>query len=114
MLKITEEFEGGDYLIVSVEGLKEFKYGNELSSLLKQYAEKVNKALIIDLDKVTFIHSMFINSLVVTRNLLHEKGIELWLFNVNDAVSQVLTVTNIDKIVKVLPDRKALDKQINS
>ncbi|MBC0855540.1 STAS domain-containing protein [Pantoea stewartii] len=71
-----------------------------------------NKALIVDFSKIDFIDSSGLGTLVSLLKLMNGKG-EMTLCALNANIQKMFTLTRMDRIFRICPDRSAALAQLN-
>jgi stage II sporulation protein AA (anti-sigma F factor antagonist) len=64
----------------------------------------VNKRVMVDLSKVTFLGSMGLRSLLLPARAILARGGTIVIFGANEPVRQVLKTSGIDTLIPVYPD----------
>ena len=72
------------------------------SALLNEGKNKI----VLDLSNTVYISSIVIASLVFMRKRAKESGGSFIICNIGDSVKEILTITNLDKILDIVDDRQ--------
>lgn len=70
------------------------------------------KALIVDFSKIDFIDSSGLGTLVSLLKMMNGKG-EMTLCALNPGIRNMFTLTRMDRIFRICPDRAAAIAQLN-
>ena len=98
----TEELPGG-ILRVILDGSLDIAGASAIDMEMNIIAGS-QKAVLIDLAKVTFIGSMGLRSLVLPARAIKNRGGKIALLNPNENVAQVLKTSGIDTMLPVYYD----------
>jgi anti-sigma B factor antagonist len=81
--------------------------GQALSAVIEQSA---NPKVLIDFAAVDHLSSAALGMLINVNNKMKERGGQLRLTNIKPQIMEVFTITNLNKLFKILPHRpEALD-----
>jgi anti-sigma B factor antagonist len=73
-----------------------------------------SKALVVDLEKVSFIASLGVRTLMVSAKTLIRHGADMAVCGANENVEKVLRSTGFDEIVGIYPDFAAASEAMRS
>ena len=80
------------------------------SRLLEIIAHKPEK-MSIDMESVDFIDSAFLGVLVSVFKTAKSEGIDIALFSLRSNVKAVFSLTRLDRLIPIYPDRKAVERK---
>jgi anti-sigma B factor antagonist len=100
---ITTEELPGDIVRVILDGSLDIA-GAAAIDLRMNVIAGANKALMIDLQNVTFIGSMGLRSLLLPARAVLNRGGTIVAFGPSEAVHQVLTTSGLDTLIPVYHD----------
>ncbi|MBF0274304.1 MAG: STAS domain-containing protein [Nitrospinae bacterium] len=112
MIEITEECREKKYIVVMVNDWKKCKYASSLMQFIREEYKEELCSVFLDLKKVEFINSTFINALVVCYKELEKSHVQLYLLNVNDFVARTLKVTGLESVLKSFDSKNEALKSI--
>lgn len=101
----TQELEGG-VTQVALDGRLDIAGAAAVDLKMNLVAGSANK-LLIDLQKVTFLGSMGLRSLVLPARAVHSRGGKVVLFAPIEMVESVLKTSGIDTLLPIHHDRAA-------
>jgi len=78
--------------------------GHPLQELIRDFAVKGHKNIVLNLHDVAFIDSSGIGDLVGSATTLRKQGGDLKVVNPSMVVQQLLRVTRLDTVIDVKPD----------
>lgn len=99
-LKI-EETKLENQLVLKVEGRLNAITTEELQKMLMEKIEKADNDIILDCEKLSFISSAGLRTLLIGQKALQKKGYSLELLHVGKTMMRVLEMTGFDKMLKV-------------
>lgn len=102
MINIVKEVRG-NYLVIKLSG----KIGGEASIEMYREVKRVlqdhtKENLVLDFSKLDFIDSSGLGSLVAVNSTLLKQGRSLILASVPDNLLDLLKITNLDRILKIV------------
>lgn len=98
----TQEMDGG-ITRVALDGRMDIAGAAAVDMKMNLIAGSAKK-LLIDLQKVTFLGSMGLRSIVLPARAVHSKGGKVVLFAPNEMVEGVLKASNIDTLLPIHHD----------
>ena len=94
----------GDSLLISVGGrldtITHVNFEKELDAILSEDMDGV-KSLTLDFVTLEYISSAGLRSLLKLQKDLNSRNVTLIIINPNDLVTDVLSITGIDQLIKV-------------
>lgn len=99
-LKI-EEAKLGEHLVLKLEGRLNAITTEEFQSILLDRTKNTWDNIILDCEKLEFISSAGLRSLLIGQKELQKKGYGLELLNVGSSMMRVLKMTGFDRMLKV-------------
>ena len=99
-LKI-EETKLENQLVLKVEGRLNAITTEELQKMLMEKIEKADNDIILDCEKLSFISSAGLRTLLIGQKEQQKKGYSLELLHVGKTMMRVLEMTGFDKMLKV-------------
>jgi anti-sigma B factor antagonist len=95
----------GDIVVLDISGRITLGEGNvELRELVRDFAEKGNKRIILNLNAVNYVDSSGLGELVKTHTTLRNKGGELKLANLNRRINDLLQITRLSAVFDIHQD----------
>lgn len=91
-------------VVVALDGEVDLQHSPTLRRVLLKAVEN-DLPVLVNLEKVAYIDSSGIASLVEALQTARGKGIDLVLVSVSEAVSRVLKLARLDKVFKIAEDR---------
>ena len=101
----TQEIDGG-ITKVDLDGRMDIAGAAEVDMKMNLIAGSAKK-LLIDLEKVSFLGSMGLRSIVFPARAVHSRGGKVVLFKPNEMVESVLKTSGIDSLLPVRHDLAA-------
>jgi anti-anti-sigma factor len=98
----TEEMPGGVIRVI-LDGRLDIE-GSAAIDLKMNVIAGSRKAVLVDLQKVTFLGSMGLRALVAPAQAIKGRGGKMVLFGPNEMVEKVLKTSGIDTVIPVRPD----------
>ncbi|POF33800.1 STAS domain-containing protein [Roseibium marinum] len=89
------------FAVVSPAGKLDTLSARTFEAYLKSLVEQKSGTLLIDMEKVDYVTSFGLRSLLIIAKLLAPSGDKLVLFQVNPSVYEVLKISGFLKILKV-------------
>ncbi|MGQ0612459.1 MAG: STAS domain-containing protein [Planctomycetaceae bacterium] len=105
-MKVNRETRNTDVL-VSVQGSVDIYSSPELRGELKVALEQRAPRIVIDLEKVTFVDSSGLATLIEALQRVHEYQGKLVLCGLKATVLSVFQLTNLDNLFEIRPNVKA-------
>lgn len=93
-------------VVVTLDGEVDLQHSPTLRRVLLKAVEN-DLPVLVNLEKVAYIDSSGIASLVEALQTARGRGIDLVLVSVSDAVARVLKLARLDKVFKIAADRAA-------
>src|ERR1700694_6353607 len=98
----TEELEGGITRVV-LDGRLDIMGAQEIDLKMNVIAGS-KKAVLVDMQKVSFIGSMGLRTLVTPAQAIRRRGGKVVLFRPNEMVEKVLKSSAIDTLIPIHPE----------
>lgn len=105
------EYLGGDLLVVAIDGRIENKNAEELNEFLLSAISETEKCLLIDLDKVPFMHATAISVLLGILKLAKSSDKRLLLCDLSDSIKKLFLLTRMVDIFDISRSRKDTIKE---
>jgi anti-anti-sigma factor len=99
-MKVSQD---GEIAHVVLDGRFDIQGAQEVDSRFEEVA-KSSKALIVDLDKVSFLASLGIRTLMLSAKTLIRNGGELAVCGASESVEKVLRTTGFNEVAGMYPD----------
>ena len=94
----------GEVAIIDLQGRLDLTSANQLKDASRQYFQKDNCKLILNMDKVDFINSSGLGALVsILKEVRNHKG-ELKISNLADYVREIFDITQLSSIFDICED----------
>lgn len=100
-VKIAMESRPRGVAVARVTGRLDFSSSTAARDQFAQALTAGNRYLIIDLSKVEFVDSAGLGTLIGGMRRARQAGGDLSIANPNDQVSMLLSLTSLDKVLKV-------------
>jgi anti-sigma B factor antagonist len=97
----------GDIQLVSLSGSASMEHTDDLRQRLLELADGQSPRIALDLSGLIFVNSAALGAFIAAHRRCQQRGGELCFINPRDAVTQVLRVTNLDRLISIFPDLKA-------
>jgi anti-anti-sigma factor len=81
----------------------------QLNQAISTMLDAPAKALVLNMEEISFISSSAIGVIVKTRNTLQQKGSDLTMVSIQPQVKRVFDIMQLTPILKVCEDQKELD-----
>ncbi|MEM1091000.1 MAG: STAS domain-containing protein [Pseudomonadota bacterium] len=101
-----EAREQGEYLIVAVSGEVDLSWSSEVRGAILDALGK-NNAVLVELEKVSYIDSSGIAALVEGYQTAKSKGAKFGLVSISGAVQAVLELARLDQVFPIYADVQA-------
>jgi anti-sigma B factor antagonist len=99
-MKLTEEQMPGGIIRVILDGKLDLDGARSIDLPMNVIAGS-QKAVLIDLQKLSFVGSMGLRSLVAPARTIKAKGGKVVFFGPNEMVDKVLKISGFDKVVSI-------------
>jgi anti-sigma B factor antagonist len=97
--------EIGDVIVLDISGRITLGEGNVmLREIVRDFADKGNKRIVLNLGEVNYIDSSGVGELVKTHTTIRNKGGELKLTNLNERVHDLLRMTRLSAVFDIQKD----------
>lgn len=97
-------------VILTLEGFTH-EDNDELMKAFDDLLNKGSKKIVLDLSETRYVSSLILASLVYMQKKVQETGGALVFCSIPERVNEILSMTNLDKIFNITPDRpQALEK----
>lgn len=94
----------GEVAIIDLQGRLDLTSANQLKDASRQYFQKDNCKLILNMDKVDFINSSGLGALVsILKEVRNHKG-ELKISNMAEYVREIFDITQLSSIFDICED----------
>ena len=103
--------EEGAIAVVEMEGEIDLATLPEFKAVLID-ASEADRAIIIDLSKVTYMDSSGFSTLLESNRLLRPLGIEMFLVGCNANIGRMLEITRLNTIFRILPMVEDAQKEV--
>jgi anti-sigma B factor antagonist len=100
-MKVIEADDGIGHVVL--DGRFDIQGAQEVDSRFDELA-KNNKALVVDLTKVSFLASLGVRTLMLSAKTLIRSGGELAVCGANENVEKVLRTTGFNEVAGIYPD----------
>ena len=91
-----------------LDGTKATEFRQEISKIIK----KNTKIILVDFQKVTFMDSSGLGSLVQALKTVRAAGSELFLCSINDQIKMLFELTSMDRVFEIFLNREDFEKQL--
>lgn len=96
-----------DVVIFDINGEIDLYNSSNIKDKLRDYLEKSYKKVIINLDRVTYIDSSGIGSLISSQSTLKKINGALRIINIHDSVKRVFELTKLTSFFKIYEDEES-------
>ncbi|MDJ0508216.1 MAG: STAS domain-containing protein [Crocosphaera sp.] len=93
-----------------LDGTKSHQFRQNIQKLI----EAKPSVVVIDFKDVSFMDSSGLGALVLSLKTVRAAGCKLFLCSLNEQVTMLLELTDMDKVFKIFESREELEKEISN
>lgn len=103
-----------DIGIISPSGILDGTQAEEFRQAVDDAIDDNAEAILIDLEKVTFVDSSGLGILVVVLKKVRAANKDMYFCSINEQVRMLFELTSMDQVFKVVPNRAAFEEKFGS
>ena len=93
--------KAGDNFIIDLDGDMDLYNSHKLKDLVSKMVEKDVKRIIINLDKVSYIDSSGVGSLIYVCSIIKKLNLKLAMTNIHGSVKKVIELTRLTDFLPI-------------
>lgn len=98
--------------VIQPSGILDGINANELRREISDIVENGANIVLVDFQDITFMNSTGLGALVSTLRTVRSAGGELFICSLNEQVKMIFTLTKMDRVFKMFPDRDEFEQKI--
>lgn len=102
-MQITNTLKN-NILVIQLTGEVDLYHAPKIKDVVLEKIKEGHDNIIIDLEKVTYIDSTGIGSLIFSRTTINKNGGNLILINIKDSVKKIFELTKLNSFFKICED----------
>ncbi len=112
LMKLPTNFMPSYIKIVQPSGILDSTQASQFRQEITELVQSSNDIIVVDFKDVTFMDSSGLGALVLALKTIRSVGAQLFLCSINEQISMLFELTNMDRVFEIFPNREELEQKI--